>query len=54
MKADSNGDRAISLGELNAYIYHKGCTISVVEEYDYFQHSEAWPVNSDYILFISR
>ncbi len=55
MKADTNGDGALSLSELNGYIYNKGCTTNVRSaQYRYFQHAECWPADSDYILFTAR
>ncbi len=55
MKADTNRDGALSLGELQTYIYNKGRVINVgVDGETYYQHSEAYPANSDYILFIAR
>ena len=55
MKADANGDGALSLGELQAYILAKGRSINVgVGGETYYQHSEAYPADSDYILFIAR
>ena len=55
MKADTNRDGALSLGELQAYIYNKGCTINVGANGEtYYQHSEAYPAKSDYILFVAR
>ena len=55
LKADTNRDGALSLGELQTYIYNKGRTINVGSDGEnYYQHSQAYPVNSDYILFIAR
>ena len=54
MKADTNGDGALSLGELQAYILNNGRMINVGTGETYYQHSQAYPAGSDYILFIAR
>ena len=51
MAADTNRDNAVSLGELQTYVHRYG---SVSIGSGYHQHSEAWPENSGYILFVSK
>ncbi|MBR4502069.1 MAG: Ig-like domain-containing protein [Clostridia bacterium] len=55
MAADSNKDGAVSLGELQAYTYERGSKVNAgTSDSPYHQLSVAYPVDSDYILFLRK
>ena len=55
MAADSNKDGAVSLGELQRYVYAQGTRINVgSSDSPYHQLSVAYPADSGYVLFVRK
>ena len=55
VRVNSNKDGAVSLGELQRYVYAQGTRINVgSSDSPYHQLSVAYPADSGYVLFVRK